>query len=718
MIDKATAERIKDAADIVEVVGDYVRLIRRGANYMGLCPFHNERTPSFSVNKARNFCYCFSCHKGGSPVNFIMEKEGIGYQDALRQLARKYGIAIEERELTDAEREAQSRREAMFVANEWAMDKFCRYLTETEDGRNIGLSYLYARGITDEAIRHFRLGYSPDRNVLEALAHREGFNTDILIELGLLGQGDHGVYDRFRGRVIYPVLNSAGKVVAFGGRDLKGAKAKYINSPENPIYHKSNELYGLHQARGEMGRSDQCYLVEGYMDVIGMWQAGLRNVIASSGTALTESQIALIHRFTRNVTLVYDGDAAGIKASMRGIDMLLAQGMDIKVLLLPDGDDPDSFARKHTPEESRRYFAEHSTDFITFKAQVLLHDATDPIRRTEVARSIVQSLGAIPDKIKRTIYTQTCANLLNLDEQVLSYEADIVAQSLAKQRHKQPVSAQTQTDNRTTQSEDTANQPQTQTIRHTNATNMTARLERNLLQLCVRYGMTTFFPPIENNQASDEHSDSEPCLLVDYVNSELEADGIQFSDPLCFRLMTEILGQRATFADAIASKSEELQKSGADRFSAQVAELASQELSIPELEQAEQRLQSELEEEFASALFDFSASWLSRRLISLEDNELRRLACDMVAEQYTLSRYHSKTGVVQTEAERLPEILPRAINELRAGVVENNIAEIKAAIASDIPAENKLKEMKRLADLLEIRKALAFYNGERILSNR
>lgn len=240
MIDKATAERIKDAADIVEVVGDYVHLTRRGANYMGLCPFHNERTPSFSVNRARNFCYCFSCHKGGSPVNFIMEKEGIGYQDALRQLARKYGIKIEERELTDAEKQAQSQREAMFVANEWAMEKFRHFLTDTDEGRNVGLAYLYQRGITDEAIKHFRLGYSPDANVLEALARKEGYNPEILVELGLLGKGEHDrKYDRFRGRVMYPVLNAAGKVVAFGGRDLKGAKAKYINSPESPITTKA-----------------------------------------------------------------------------------------------------------------------------------------------------------------------------------------------------------------------------------------------------------------------------------------------------------------------------------------------------------------------------------------------------------------------------------------------------------------------------------------------
>lgn len=716
MIDKATAERIKDAADIVEVVGDYVRLIRRGANYMGLCPFHNERTPSFSVNKARNFCYCFSCHKGGSPVNFIMEMEGIGYQDALRQLARRYGITIEERELTDAERESQSKREAMFVANEWAMQKFQHFLTDTDDGRNIGLSYLYGRGITDEAIRHFRLGYAPERRVLEALARKDGFNTDLLVELGLLIKGDHGLYDRFRGRVIYPVLNAAGKVVAFGGRDLKGSKAKYINSPETPLYHKSNELYGLHQARVEMGRADCCYLVEGYMDVIGMWQAGLRNAIASSGTALTDSQIALIHRFTRNVTLVYDGDPAGIKASMRGIDMLLAQGMDIKVLLLPDNDDPDSFARKHTPEEVRRYFAGHSTDFITFKTQVLLQDARDPIRRTEAARSIVQSLGAIPDKIKRNVYIQTCSSLLGIDEQVLSYEADIVAQKLIEQRRHVGTHPGASASSPATPVGMPPSSPAPGTPLSSSAHSGPAplqKLERRLLRLCVRYGMTHFSPA-----ATDDDPEPTPVFLAEYVNSELEADHMHLTDPLCSALMTEILALRETYAAAEASKIEELEKAGEERLSTEIAKLSETESSIPELEQAEQRLTEAIQADFDKALFEFSATWLGRQLSSHEDDGIRTLVCQMVAEPYTLSRYHRKTGTVQTEAERLPEILPRTINELRAGVLEQQIADVKVRILSCASDAEKLEAMKQLAELLDFRKHLAFLNGERILSSR
>lgn len=338
MIDKATAERIKSAADIVEVVSDYVHLTRRGANYMGLCPFHNERTPSFSVNKNRNFCYCFSCHKGGSPVNFIMEKEGVSYHDALLYLADKYGIKVEERELSDEERNAITEREGMYVANEWAMKRMQANLMTTEEGKTVGLQYFYSREVTDEAIREFRLGYCLDtgHDLVDA-AHHAALDMDVLKRVGLIGTSGSGRnYDRFHGRVIFPILNSSGKPIAFGGRDLKGGPAKYINSPESAIYVKSNELYGIFQAKSEIVKQDRCYLVEGYMDVIGMWQSGLRNVIASSGTALTDGQIALIHRFTNNVTLIYDGDAAGIKAALRGINMLLSHKLNVKVLLLPE----------------------------------------------------------------------------------------------------------------------------------------------------------------------------------------------------------------------------------------------------------------------------------------------------------------------------------------------------------------------------------------------
>ncbi|MDE6681963.1 MAG: DNA primase, partial [Muribaculaceae bacterium] len=437
LIDRETVQRITDAADIVEVVGDYVHLVRRGANYMGLCPFHNERTPSFSVNKRKNFCYCCSCKQGGSPVNFIMKKEGLSYHEALLHLARKYGIEVKEKELTDEERRQQSEREAMFVANEWAMLKMKENLFETEEGRNIGLSYFFGqRGITQEACEAFRLGYAIDNgSALTTEAKKAGLDIGVLKKVGLVGESQEGrIYDKYRGRVIFPILNTAGKVIGFGGRTLKNDKAKYINSPESEIYKKSNELYGLYQARTSIGRDDKCYLVEGYFDVIGMWQSGMKNVVASSGTALTDGQIALIHRFTENITLIYDGDRAGIKAALRGVDMLLHHKMKVKVLLLPDGDDPDSFARKHTPEEFREYVAQNETDVITFKAKVLVNDIKgDPQGRINAVQDMVTTLAHISDPISRDVYIQECSRLMQVPEEtvlksVMNKRAELIEQ--------------------------------------------------------------------------------------------------------------------------------------------------------------------------------------------------------------------------------------------------------------------------------------------------
>lgn len=723
MIDKATAERIKDAADIVEVVGDYVHLVRRGSNYMGLCPFHNERTPSFSVNRARNFCYCFSCHKGGSPVNFIMEKEGIGYQDALRQLARKYGIKIEERELTDAEREAQSKREAMYVANEWAMNKFIHFLHESSEGHDVGMAYLYERRITDEAIRHFKLGYAPERSVLEKMARAEGFNPEILVELGLLGKSQSGqYYDRFRGRVIYPVLNAAGKVVAFGGRDLKGhSPAKYINSPESAIYCKSNELYGLHQARSDMGKQDLCYLVEGYMDVIGMWQSGLQNAIASSGTALTEAQIALIHRFTGKVVLVYDGDAAGIKASMRGIDMLLAQGLDIKVLLLPGGHDPDSFSHTVTPEQYRQYFEQNAVDFLKFKAQVLLKDAADPMRRTEAARSMVKSLGSIADKIKRNIYVQECSKLLNIDEQVLSYQADIYAHKLAEERNARRKGITPPKQSEVSYDAGKEDEEREKVITAAPPSAHLVRLERNLLRLCVRYGMVPFSLVEELRQGAEEVSEEDKCktvMLLDYVKGELDADNIILSDRQCARMLDELYAMRDDFHRAEEAYSASLLKQREAIFSNEVDKLLNEEMSVSDLEAAERLLQQRLDDKYYHDMFEYASRWPGIRLTSHEDDELRQLASAMIAEPYQLSRYHSKTGNMLSETERLTELVPRAINELRGGLVEKEITEVRRAIATAENEEQQTELLQRLSELQEIRKNFAFCNGERILSTR
>ena len=710
MIDKATAEQIKNRADIVEVVSDYVALTRRGANYMGLCPFHNERTPSFSVNKARNFCYCFSCHKGGSPVNFIMEKEGIGYQDALRQLARKYGIRIEERELSDAERQAQSERESLFMANEWAMERMQRWLVESEEGRNVGLAYLYGRGITPDAVKHFKLGYSPDRNALEEAARHDGYSPETLYKLGLLGRNAQGrYYDRFRGRVIYPVLNTAGKVVAFGGRDLKGAPAKYINSPESPIYKKSNELYGLHQARGAMVKEDSALLVEGYMDVIGLWQAGIGNVIASSGTALTDGQIALVHRFTHKVTLIYDGDDAGVKASMRGIDMLLSHNLDIKVLLLPDGHDPDSFARANTPARTREYIQQHQTDFITFKTQVLMREGgAGPQARTEAARSIVESLAHISDKMTRTVYIGECARMLGIDEKILSFETDKmrrrVVEQLRKERGYKEIDQSASPSGNTAASSEVSSEISSMVTSSSEVAEV-CRHERRLMTYCARYGMTDF--PV------DEGTTVPLCV---YISDELHADDITLADPVCRRMLELALHTVEKFQADREDNFRRLDAEKAEKFNAGVARLASGNLEINEIETREKQLDEVLDLQAAEADFDFCCNYLGEILLSHEEDDMRHLAGQMLAEPHTLSKYHSKTGTIIPERDRLAELVPRAINELRAILLDINIDRLEKQLASAPDFQAQLEVMNKIHGLQEIRKQFAMSNGERIIN--
>lgn len=424
MIDPATKNRILEAAHIVDVVSEFVTLRKRGANFVGLCPFHADRNPSFYVSPAKNRCKCFACGEGGSPVYFIMKHEQLSYPDALRYLARKYHIEIHERELTDDERREQSDRESMFILNTWAQKYFAGCLMEHEEGRTIGLSYFAQRGFRDETIRKFQLGYSlEDRNALYRAAIAKGYKREYLEKTGLVGFYENGMTaDRFRGRVIFPIHTMSGKVVGFGGRILDTTKkvGKYLNSPESEIYHKSNELYGLYFAKQAIAKADKCYLVEGYTDVISMHQAGIENVVASSGTALTQGQIHLIHRMTNHITVLYDGDAAGIKAAIRGIDLLLEAGMDVKVLLLPEGEDPDSFARSHNAFDLSMYLNSNETDFIRFKMQLLLREAEgDPMRRAALITDILQSVALIPDAIKRSVYIQECSRMMGIGEPVL-----------------------------------------------------------------------------------------------------------------------------------------------------------------------------------------------------------------------------------------------------------------------------------------------------------
>lgn len=423
MIDQSTIDRIYETAQIVEVVGDFVSLKRRGTNYVGLCPFHNEKTPSFSVSPSRGIYKCFGCGKGGNAVNFVMEHEGLSYYEALRYLARKYNIAVVEKEVTPEDVALKNERESLLVVTAFAGRFFHEALLSTDEGRAVGLSYFRERGIRDDMIERFQLGYAPEsRHAFTGAALKGGYKAEFLIKTGLTVEKDGQRFDRFAGRVMFPIHSLSGQIIAFAGRTLSSDKnvAKYINSPESEIYHKSKTLYGIFQARKAIMQHDKCYLVEGYLDVISMHQAGIENVVASSGTSLTNDQIRLIKRFTTNVTIVYDGDPAGIKAALRGIDMVLEEGLNVRIVLLPEGDDPDSFCRARHPSEVADFFSKNENDFVLFKARLLLSEAqNDPIKKATLISDIVKSIAVIPDPIVRSVYVKECAALLQTGEQLL-----------------------------------------------------------------------------------------------------------------------------------------------------------------------------------------------------------------------------------------------------------------------------------------------------------
>ena len=427
MIDRPTIARIMDATKIEEVVSEFVTLKKRGVNYIGLCPFHNDSHPSFSVSPTRGICHCFTCGKGGNAINFLMELEQMTYPDALRWLAKKYHIEIKERELSSEEKQRESEREAMFIVNEWAAKYFQNILQNDVDGRAIGMQYFRSRGFRDDIIKKFQLGFSLNqRTALADAAVKEGYNPKYLAATGVLIASDKepGQYfDRFSGRAIFPWFSVSGKVVAFGGRVLdsrtKGVNQKYVNSPDSEIYHKERELYGLYQAKKAIAKEDCVFMVEGYTDVISMHQCGIENVVANSGTALSVHQIRLLHRFTNNIVLLYDGDAAGVHAALRGTNMLLEEEMNVKVLFLPDGNDPDSFARNHTAEQFRQYIADNQTDFIQFKTDIMLKGVTDPVKRSEAINSIVESISKIKNQITRASYITDCSHRLGVNEAVI-----------------------------------------------------------------------------------------------------------------------------------------------------------------------------------------------------------------------------------------------------------------------------------------------------------
>lgn len=536
MIDRATVERIKSSADIVEVVSEFVTLRKSGANYKGLCPFHDEKTPSFIVSPARGTCHCFGCGKGGTPVSFIMEHEQMTYPEALRWLAKKYHIEINERELTDEERKEQSERESMFIVNEWAKDYFADLLHNHDHGQIYGQRYFRDRGVRDDIVEKFGLGYDlGDRHALAAAARAKGYSEEFLVKTGICYRNDRGeLIDRYAGRVIFPWIGVSGKVVGFGGRLLdartKGVSQKYVNSPDSEIFHKDRELYGIYQAKKAIAKEDRVYMVEGYTDVIAMHQSGIENVVANSGTALSLHQIRMLHRFTSNITLLYDGDEAGIHAAMRGTDMLLGEGMNLKVLLLPDGDDPDSFARKHTAADFRAYIEEHQTDFIQFKSNLLLRGETDPLKRSEAINSVVQSISCVQNPILRDTYIHDCAVRFDINETTIINTMNRLVSSRRENGTPPPVNVPTAVEQRT------AAEVATGTPIDANV----EKLERLIAEMVVRHGEEVIYKDVESEDGS-----TIDLNVAQYIYYNLGQDDISLSIPIYARILDEVVTHSA-----------------------------------------------------------------------------------------------------------------------------------------------------------------------------
>lgn len=515
-----------DAANIVDVVSEFVTLRKSGANYKGLCPFHNERTPSFYVSPSKGYCKCFSCGKGGNSVGFIMEHEQMTYPEALRWLAHKYGIEIKEKELTEEEKQEQNERESMFIVNEWAAQYFENVLHNEPDGIAVGLQYFRSRGFRDDVISKFKLGFALNgRNTMSDAALAKGYKKEFLVKTGLSYEREQTgeLFDRFAGRVIFPWIGISGKVVAFGGRVLdsrtKGVNQKYVNSPESEIFHKDHELYGIYQAKKAIAKEDRVYMVEGYMDVISMHQSGIENVVANSGTALSVHQIRTLHRFTQNIVLLYDGDAAGIHAALRGTDMLLAEGMNVKVLRFPDDEDPDSFARKHTAADFRQFVEDNQTDFIVFKINLLLRGVTDPMKRSEAINSIVKSISVIQNQIVRATYLKECSHRTGISEQTLINTMNGFIQNSREQATKEM----------RREMEREANTP----IAAASVRKESERIvEQMIIQMVIRHGE-------ELITVKNEDDEDVSLPLAQYVMIDLSADDLHFHNPLYDRVLQE-----------------------------------------------------------------------------------------------------------------------------------------------------------------------------------
>lgn len=526
MIDRPTIERILDAAQIIEVVSEFVQLKKRGVNYLGLCPFHNEKTPSFTVSPSKEIFKCFGCGKVGNSVNFIMEHEHLSYPEALKYLAKKYHIEIVEKELSQEEIEKQNERESLLVVSGYASRQFTHNLFETDEGISVGLAYFKERGFRHDTLKKFEVGYSFDRSdAFSKQALEDGHKKDFLVKTGLSIENENRIFDRFHGRVMFPIHSLSGQVLGFGGRVLKtdAKTAKYLNSPESEIYHKSRILYGMFQARKAITQEDKCYMVEGYTDVMSLHEANVTNVVASSGTSLTQEQIRLVKRFTQNVTMLYDGDAAGIKASLRGIDMVLEEGMNVKIVLLPDGEDPDSYSKKVSNDDFRKYLADNETDFIRFKTKLLLSEAgTDPVKRAELVRDVVRSIAVIPDSITRTIYIKECSTFLEVGEPIIYNEVN-------KLRHQKNF----QDRNNYPRPEDLPVPPQVlQKPLEPQPGNIYS--EREIIRLLLKFGSAEF-----EKRLAGEEGNEETISVADFIVHEINNDGLEFDNKIYAKIFSD-----------------------------------------------------------------------------------------------------------------------------------------------------------------------------------
>ena len=680
MIDQPTIDRILDAAQIVDVVSEFVTLRKRGVNFVGLCPFHDDKTPSFYVSPAKGLCKCFACGKGGNAVHFIMEHEQMNYPEALRWLAKKYHIEIKERELTNEEKEAQSVRESLFIVNEFARDYFQNVLYNHIDGKSIGLTYFRQRGIRDDIVKKFHLGYSTSaKDALAKEALRKGYRKEFLVKTGLCYEIEDGsIRDRFWGRVIFPWFNISGKILGFGGRVLdnrtKGVNQKYINSPESDIFSKRKELYGIYQAKSAIVKADCVYMVEGYTDVIAMHQCGLENVVANSGTALAEEQIRLLHRFTSNITLLYDGDEAGIKASIRGIDMLLAEGMNIKVLLLPDGDDPDSFARKHNATEFKQYILEHEENFIRFKTNLLLKDTkNDPIKRAGLIADMARSIGLIPNEIIRYACLKECATILNVDEQIILNEIKKIVQQRKDEYIEKRKKEQEETEkNKALQvspipdpvpddglippppfpQEESTIPPYDNYLPQTGWDKLPFYTkEKQLIQALIRYGERIVC------YLEDENGEEFPITVTEYIQADLEQDNLQFQDPTHRMLLNE----------AVAHLND-------THFSAE------------------------------------------RYFLAHPDPAISKMAAEMLSDKYRLSK--SNEQAIVKDEERLHELVPHLLIDFKLAILEEDMKHtIQQLNLPDVAKDPQraMEIMKHYKILTETLKEMAKRAGDRVI---